>query len=144
MAIQAPLHLQRVLLPGERHPVHPPVATLTADYLVDVDAVIEIHEVRQIVDPRPADRGVVAETGAHRLQRRTRQPDLRMAIHAGLGGRNVGETRSLHRGVAIAAIQAQTAHVVRMAERDRLFPRLHFARGVIGPVQLGDHPSQET
>src|ERR1039457_5794279 len=26
VTIQAPLHLERVLLPGERHPVHPPVA----------------------------------------------------------------------------------------------------------------------
>src|ERR1039458_4592108 len=41
VAIQAPLHLQRVLLPGERHPVHPPVTALTADSLVDVDAVID-------------------------------------------------------------------------------------------------------
>jgi hypothetical protein len=46
--------------------------------------------------------------------------------------------------MAISAIQAQTAHVVRMAERDRLFPRLHGPRGVIRPVQLGDHPRQET
>ena len=43
-----------------------------------------------------------------------------------------------------SAIQAQTADVVRMAERDRLFPRLHRPRGVIGPVQLGDDPCQET
>jgi hypothetical protein len=31
-----------------------------------------------------------------------------------------------------------------MAERDRLFPHLHGARGVIGPVQLGDHPCHKT
>ena len=57
-----------------------------------------------------------------------------MAIHAGLGGRNVGETRSLDRGVAIAAIHAQTADVMRVAERHGLFPRLRGARRVVGPV----------
>jgi hypothetical protein len=31
-----------------------------------------------------------------------------------------------------------------MAKRDGLFPRLHGARRVIGPVQLGNHPRQET
>ena len=54
VAVQAPLHLQRVLLPGERHLVHPAVAALAADALVDVNAVVEVDEVGQIVDARPA------------------------------------------------------------------------------------------
>ena len=53
VAVETPLHLQRVLLPGERHPVHPPVAALTTDSLIDVNAVIEIDKVGQIVHPRP-------------------------------------------------------------------------------------------
>ena len=129
VTVEAPLHLQRVLLPGERHLVHSAMATLAADALVDVNAVIEIDEIRQIVDARPPDRFAGAETGAHRFQRRAGDPDLRVAVHAGLGGRNVGEAGSLHRGVAIAAIDPDRAHVVRMAERNGLFPRLRGARG---------------
>ncbi len=46
VAVEAPIHLQRVFLPCERHPIHPAMATLAADTLIDVNAVIEIDEIR--------------------------------------------------------------------------------------------------
>ena len=61
--------------------------------LVNMNAVIEIDEARQVVDPRPLQRLPGAETFAHRLQNRTLGPDLRVAIHADLGGWNPGERR---------------------------------------------------
>jgi hypothetical protein len=50
-----------------------------------VDAVVEIHKVRQVVDADPAERAVFAEARAHRFQVRTGGPDLRVAIDARLG-----------------------------------------------------------
>src|SRR5207248_10255400 len=40
VAVQAPFHLQRVLLPRERHSVHAAVAALATHSLIDVNAVI--------------------------------------------------------------------------------------------------------
>jgi hypothetical protein len=143
VAVQAPLHLERVLLPGERHLIHPAVASLTTHSLVDVDAVIEIDIIRQIVHAPPWDGGIVAEARAHRFKRWAGEPDLRMAVHASLGGWNVGEARSLDRSVAIAAVKANAAHMVGMAERNGLFPGLCGTRIVIGPVQFGEYPGQK-
>ena len=53
VAVEAPFHLQRLLLPHQRHPVDPAVARRAADALVHVDAVVEVDEVGQIVDARP-------------------------------------------------------------------------------------------
>src|ERR1017187_439160 len=66
-----------------------------------------------------------------------------MAVHAGLGRRNIGEARSLHGGMAIAAIHAQTAGMMRVAERHGLFPSLIGACCVGRPVQLGEDPGQK-
>src|SRR5260370_28530184 len=68
-----------------------------------------------------------------------------MAIHAGLGRWNAGRGGSLYRGVAIAAVDAQLASVMAMAERHRLLPR-HAGPGDVGgavdqrhsPRQRGD------
>lgn len=43
-----------------------------------------------------------------------------MAIHAGLRGRDAGEGRIFHAGVAIAAINATLGHVMLVTKRYRL------------------------
>ena len=116
VAVEAPFHLERGLLPGERHLVHGAVAGFAADALIDVDAVIEIGEIGQIMHARPGDGAVRAETFAHRLERGAGVPDLRMTIHAGLGRGDVGEGRSLDRGVAIAAVNPDVADMMGVAE----------------------------
>jgi 6,7-dimethyl-8-ribityllumazine synthase len=55
MAFQAPLHLQRAVLPGERHAIDAAVTCGAAHALVHVDAVVEVNEVRQIVNLDPFD-----------------------------------------------------------------------------------------
>src|SRR5688572_15823680 len=72
MAIETPLHLERRLLADERHFVHAAVARFAADALLDVHAVVEEREVRQVVDAQPAQRRVVAEARADRLEVRAR------------------------------------------------------------------------
>src|SRR5262249_16133974 len=104
MTFETPLHAERVLLPGERHPVDAPVAGFTTEPFVHVNAVVEIDEIGQIVHPSPPDRLPGAITRAHRLERRTRVPDLRMTVHARLRGRDVGETGRFHGRVAVTAI----------------------------------------
>ena len=66
-----------------------------------------------------------------------------MAVHARLGWRNISETRRLDRGMAIAAVQAETADVVGMAERDRLLAHHGGAGRIRGPIQLGKGPRQK-
>ena len=120
MAVEAPFHLQRRFLDHQRHAIDAAVAGFAADALAYVNAVIEVHEVRQVVDAHPVERLVVAEAGAHRLEVRAGVPDLRVAVDAGLGRRNAGRRRHFDRRVAIAALDADAAGVMLMRELDRL------------------------
>ena len=139
VAVEAPLHLQRVLLPHQRHLVDAAVAGRAAHALVHVGAVVEVDEVRQVVDLGPLDGDVGLEARAHRLEGGALVPDLRVAVHAGLGGRDAGVGRLLHRGVAVAAVDAHAAHVMRVAEGHRLLA------GLVGPGDPGRavHPEEE-
>src|SRR4051794_19698932 len=120
------------------------MAAFTTDALGDVNAVIEINEIRKIVDSRPTDRFVFAETRAHRLQRRAGAPDLRMAVHAGLGGRNIREARILYRGMAVAAIEPEPADVMRVAKRNRLLTSLIGARRIVRAPRGIDRPTRDS
>ena len=58
---------------------------------------------------------------AHLSEHFTAHPDLLMAVHARFGRRNARERRGFDGGMAIAAVDAQTAHVMLMTEWNRLF-----------------------
>ena len=120
--------MQRRLLIHERHLVDLAVAGDAADALVHVDAVVEVHEIRQIVDADPGQGLVVAKTGPHRLQNGRVIPDLRVAVHARLGRGDVGEGGFLDRRVAIPAIESHAADVMGVAELDRLFDEIALFR----------------
>src|SRR5260370_11652964 len=143
MTVETPLHLERIHLVGERHAIHSAVANFAAYAFVDVNTMVEINEFGKIVHPRPTDRFIGAETGAHRFQRGTRAPDLRVAIHAGLSGWNVGEAGSFHRGVAIPAVNAEAAYMVRVAERNRMFAGLRRRRDIIRAAQTVGRPNDK-
>src|SRR5438094_2370034 len=70
VTFQAPAHLEGLRLPGQRHPVDLPMASRAADALLDVDAVVEVDEVAQDVDPIPLQRLTALEALADRLQHR--------------------------------------------------------------------------
>src|SRR5437764_3962131 len=120
MTIQAPRHLQCRLLIHEWHGVHRSVAHIAADTLGDVNTVVKEYEVRQRVNARPLERFPRAITGAYGLEQGCIGPDLRVAVHAGFGRRNSGETRVLDRGMAIATVNAESGDVMLMAEWNRL------------------------
>ncbi len=45
VALQAPFHGQRLLFPGQRHLVNPPVARHTGDPFLNVDSMVEVDEI---------------------------------------------------------------------------------------------------
>src|SRR5690606_6054970 len=56
VTLQTPLHLQAAHLLDAGHLVDASMARLAADTFLDVDGVVEIHEVGQIVHPYPLER----------------------------------------------------------------------------------------
>ena len=144
MAVETPLHRQRRGLKRERHLVDAAVAGRASDSLCHVNAVIEVHEIGQPMHARPNQRTAAGETGPHRLQHRGVRPDLRMAIHAGLGRRDAGEIRGLDRCVTVTAIDSQSGDVVLMAERDRLLPGDPLIGGVGRAHNAAEHPERES
>ena len=123
MTVETPIHVERVFPPRQRHPVDPTVTGRTSDSLVNVNTVIEIDETGEIVHARPLNRPIRPKTFAHRLEHRTVGPDLRMAIHAGLGRRDAREGTFFDRSMAIAAIDTFVADVMFVAEWDGLAAR---------------------
>src|SRR6185295_5534641 len=79
MAVEAPFHLERLLLPHQRHAIHLAMAGRAADALLHMDAVVEVHEVGEIVDAGPLDGGVGAEARAHRFEKRAVRKNLGVA-----------------------------------------------------------------
>ena len=104
------------------------MAGRAADSFCDVDAMVEINEIRQIIDSRPMQRFAFAIACANWFKQRRVRPDLRMTRHAGFRRGNSGEGRIFHARVAITAIQAKPADMMFMTERDRLRERHVGAR----------------
>ena len=87
MAVEAPAHLHGRALANLGHLVDAAVAGDAADALGDVDRVVEVDEVRQLVDLLPLDR-LTREVGLpYQVEVRRLVPDLRMTVHADAGGR---------------------------------------------------------
>src|SRR5689334_6070534 len=132
MALETPVHIQRVLAAHERHSIHPAVAGHTTDSFVHVNAVVEINKSREIVHARPLNRFSGTKALAHRFQHWTVGPDLGVAVHAGFGRWNTGERAFLDRGMAIAAIDSIIADMMFVAERHRLSARHSYFGNVWG------------
>src|SRR5258708_36266248 len=107
------------------------MAGVAADALVHVNAVIEENEVGKLIHPRPVQGLTGAVAGADWFEQLSVSPDLRMAVHAGLGGRNAGEARGLDRGMAVTAVDAEAGDMMLVAERDRL----RLAHSGVGDVK---------
>src|SRR5262245_58710501 len=120
------------------------MASGAADPFFNVDAVVEVDEVGQIVHAGPFDGCSPARACSHRLEHRTVGPDLTMAVHAGLGGGKSGEGRLLHRGVAVAAVDADVANMMLMAEWHWLKPGDVNLRNVGRTVKRRDGSNQDT
>lgn len=120
------------------------MARRAADPFVDVNTVIEIHEVRQVVYPCPIDRLARTPALANWLQIRTRRPYLRVAVHAGLRRRNAGEGFGFHGGVAVAAVDSIIARVMLVAELNRLLARKERLRVVRRSIEFKQQPYDQS
>src|SRR5262245_40997721 len=127
------------MLPNQGHAIHLPMARAATHSFVHMNAVVEVSEVGQVVDPRPANRFVGAKAIAHRLEHWAGGPDLRMTVHAGLGRRNTCNSRDFDTCVAITAVNADRRDMVLMAERDWLLARHSGLRHITGTIHCNNH-----
>ena len=104
---------------------------------------VEVDEIGQVVDPGPVEWHPRAPALANRFKVWTVHKELGVAVHADLGRWNVGRVGRLHRGVAITAVQAESADMMGVAEGDRLLARLLGASGVKRAVQFGKCPGDK-
>src|SRR5262245_12776470 len=109
-------------LPHQRHTVDSAMAAFAAHSLGNVDAVIEVHKIRQIVHAAPCERLVGVLTFSNGGQQGAIPPYLRMASHADFRCREAGKTGDFHGGVTISTIDPESAYVMVVTERNRLIP----------------------
>jgi len=132
MTSETPFHEQRVLTPHHRHLIHLPVTGRATNTFCDMNAVVEVHEVRKIVNSGPAKRRICAKAGSHRLEHRARSPNLRVTTHACVSRRKPGERGGFNRCVAVPTVDADPGDMMLMAERNRLgADDVHF-RQIVG------------
>ena len=123
MAVDAPLHQQRVGLEHQRHLIHATMTGRTAYALIHMNAVVEIHEIGKAVNLDPLDGFTRAVAFAHRLQIVRILEEDGMAVHAGFRGRDTWKSGGLHAGMAIPAIDSIVSDMMFVAELHWLFAR---------------------
>ena len=141
MTLETPLHIQRRDLISQRHQIDSPVTSRATDAFVYVNAVIEINEVGKVVNPSPPYWLAGAPALANGFEIRAVRPDLRMAIHAGLGRRNSRVSQLLDSGVTVAAVDAVISDVMFMTKLNGLFAREKCLGVVRGPVEFKQKPN---
>lgn len=132
MTVETPPHGQRCRLSYQRHGGDIPVARAAADAFGDVDRVIEVDVIRQAVDPVPVDRPPPRQTFADGREQRRLGVKLRMAGHAGVRRGDAGDGGSFDPGVAIPAINPETASMVLVTEWHWLMERQRAVGHVFG------------
>jgi hypothetical protein len=137
VTLQAPLHLERLFFPHERHLVHLAMTRVTTDTFLHVDAVVEVNEISKVVKAVPLDRLTRAVAFTNRLQHGTVLPNLGMTGHTSFRGRDSRKCAVLDRRVTVAAVQAETADVMLVAERNGLLS------GFVGSSDIGGTPNLE-
>ena len=107
--------------------------------LVDVNAVVEIGEVRQIVDPRPTE---LRRCDSSRAPAPAWAPPSRSAraVHARLGGWNARKAADLDRGMAVAAVDPQPRHMMLVGKGNRLRTGFAGISEIWGALQLQRSP----
>ena len=130
MAIQTPLHCQRRHARGEGHLVNRAVAGLATDPFGDVDAVVEVDEVRKLVQPLPVEGMPLLNASISGFKHGLIGVQLRMAGHACRERGDACEGRLLDRSMAVTAVETVITDVVLVAERHGLFERVIRSGGI--------------
>src|SRR6185503_8522689 len=95
VAGEAPLHKEGLGLVHQGHLVDRPMAGVATYTLFNVYLMVEVDKVGQVIYPNPVQGLVVAEARPDRLEDGGRAVNLRVAVHAGLRGRDPRERRLL-------------------------------------------------
>ena len=120
------------------------MARLAADALVDMYVVLEVDKIRQVVDARPLQGGIISEARPHRLENSCLGPDLGMTAHAGFRRWDTGKRCFLHRRVAEAAVDTHAGYVMLVAEGRRLvFGHAHVI-DVVDPIDVEENGQQHS
>lgn len=101
MTVQAPTHAQGFLVNDHRHLVHLAMTAHAADASPDMHGMVEVNVVRRLVDPDPWHRLATRKTRANQFELRAVWLDRLVAVHAGLGRRNLRYRRLLDSCMAI-------------------------------------------
>src|SRR6202142_3072134 len=120
VTIEAPAHRQRRRLFDGRHLIDTAVAAHASDTLVHVNRMVEVDELRNLVDAPPLGGLVLEEALAHRLEEGALVPNLRVAVETELRLGNARGRRLVDGVVTIAAVDPLVAGVVAVVELQRL------------------------
>ena len=120
MAVHAPRHGQWSHLPHLCHLIDATVARLTPHALVDMDRVIEVHEVGELRDTLPCNRFVRRDTLSDRSEKHTRHPERCMTRHTLLSRRKSGPRAPIGTGMAVPTVDMERTRMKAMIERDGL------------------------
>ena len=120
------------------------MAGIASHSLIDMNAVVEIDEIRQIIHSSPHQRFASPKTLADWLQHRGLGPYLSVAIHAGLGCWHSCKPGVLYRSVTVTAINAQSPYMVLMAERRRLGSNHAGVSNIWRALHLGGGPKKRS
>ncbi len=102
------------------HLINAAVAFDAAQTAIHMDGMIEVSEVRELVDLNPLNRLATRRTLPHQRQPRIVFEHLVVTIHAGGRGRDIGKPGFLDARMAISAINAHLPGVGRVRECHRL------------------------
>lgn len=115
----------------------------TSHAFVHVNAVIEIDEIRQVINTLPLNRLACAPALANRFEIRAVSPDLRMAVHTSLGWRDPGERELLDCSMAVTAIDSVIANVMLVTELNWLLAREESLGVIRRSIEFKQHPYED-
>jgi len=111
MAIQTETHAQGFRVLHFIHLIDLAVTFHATDAAGDMDGVIEINEIRQVMDLYPDDGFAAGGAIAHEGEARVVFEHLVMTVHTGGGRREIGVPGFFDGGMAVTAIEAELADV---------------------------------
>lgn len=133
VAVETPCHEEGFALIRHHLFLDRTVTVVAIDAAIDVNAVIEVDEIRNRVQLIPLERLAFGVAGSNRLKERTIRPNLRVARHASLGGRESCVGGLLNGGVTVSAVDSKLDGVMFVAERNGLLLDLPYFRIVGRP-----------
>ena len=120
MTFQTERHAERFRVIYFIHLINAPVTFHATDAARDVNGVIEINEVRHLVDLHPFNRLAARRAFTNERQTRIVFEHLIVAIHASGTRRNIGEPGFVHAGMTVTAIKTELSRVRVVRKRDGL------------------------